>query len=179
MEKKKLEWKKLKESKIRAGHHRILVNKTFRLPDGRVAEYEILKRLGIVCIFALTPKNRVILVRQYRPGAEMVLDEMPGGNMDEGETPMRAAKRELLEETGYTGKIKLVGWSFDDDAYAETRRYHLIATNCKKVAEPKPDKNEFLEVVEVSLGEFRKHLKSRKLTDVKVGYLCLDFLNLL
>lgn len=179
MKREKLEWKKLKESKMRVGHHRILVNKTFRLPDGRIAKYEIIKRLEIVCILALTPKNKVVLVRQYRPGAEMVLNEMPGGNMDKGETPIKAAKRELLEETGYTGKIKLVGWSMDDDAYAETRRYHLVATDCKKVAEPNPDTNEFLKVVEIPLTRFREQLRSGMLTDVKVGYLCLDFMNLL
>jgi hypothetical protein len=55
----------------------------------------------------------------------------------------------------------------------------MVATECEKVAEQKLDKTEFAEVVLMSLNEFRKLLRSGKMTDIEVGYLGLDFLGLL
>ena len=55
----------------------------------------------------------------------------------------------------------------------------MVATNCEKVAEPQNDENEPVEVVLLSINEFRELLRSGKMTDVEVGYLGLDYLQLL
>jgi ADP-ribose pyrophosphatase len=55
-----------------------------------------------VNILALTPDDRVVLLRQYRVGIDAVCLEIPGGMIDAGEAPLAAAQRELVEETGYT-----------------------------------------------------------------------------
>ncbi len=54
-----------------------------------------------------------------------------------------------------------------------------MAKNCKKVKEPKREFDEFMEIVEMSLEEFREHLRSGQLSDVELGYLALDHLKLL
>jgi ADP-ribose pyrophosphatase len=172
-----LKWKKIKERKVKVGYRTIVIS-TFRLPDGKIKDFHLIRFGKSVCTLALTPDKKVILVRQFRPGPQRIVSEIPGGGLEKGESAKTAAKRELLEETGYTGDFKLVGKSLDD-AYSTKIRYHFVALNCKKVKEPKYDKSEFGEVIKITLKDFRKHLRSGMLTDLETGYLCLDFLGLL
>lgn len=170
-------WEKIKEEPFRAGFRKLL-KRTFKLPNGKMADFDIKKEGPAVCILALTVDNKVILEEQFRPGPEKVILEMPGGVIEEGEEPIEAARRELLEETGYTGDLKIIGKSFDC-AYSTMIRYTVVAQNCKKVQEQKLDDLEFIKVIEISLEDFRKHLRTGELTDVECGYLALDFLKLL
>ena len=56
------------------------------------------------------------------------------------------------------------------------QKYSYIATDCHKIQEQQLDDSEFIEVIEMSLLDFRKHLRSGELTDVECGYLCLEYL---
>ena len=171
-------WQKLSEEPQRFGR-RALLRRWFMLPDGQQAEYVVMDEPRVVTILALTSENRVVLVRQYRPGPEQILLEMPGGAVEEDEEPLAAAARELLEETGYVGDLALAGESLHC-AYSTRRRFAFAARNCRKVAEPNPDATEFVEVVELPLAaEFRAHLFCGNLTDMAAGYQCMDFLHLL
>ena len=118
------------------------------------------------------------MVKQFRPGPEEVLDELPGGFVDPNEDPQGTARREFIEETGYDGDFEFVGTCIDD-AYSTMLRYLYVAKNCKKIGEPQNTATEQTEVVLLSLEEFRKRLRAGKLTDVEMGYLGLDHLNLL
>ena len=59
------------------------------------------KATDFVVIVAVTRQDQILLVRQFRPAAAAVTLELPAGHVDPGETPEQAARRELLEETGY------------------------------------------------------------------------------
>lgn len=170
-------WEVISETSVRVGF-RTMLRRSFRLPDGREDEYTLKKEGNPVCILAVTEDNAVVLVRQFRPGPMMVLDELPGGGMEPGENPEEAAERELLEETGYAGQVSFIGTSLMC-GYSTGLRYNFVATGCRRVTNPKPDQNEFLEVVTIPLEQFRTHLRSGELTDVTTGYLGLDFLGLL
>lgn len=148
----------------------------FKLPDGTESDFYIKKEGPAVATVAITKDQKVILVKQYRPGPEETLLELPGGYVDPNEKPEKAAGRELLEETGYRGKLQFVTTCFDD-AYSTRRRYCFVATECQKVGEPRKEEQGFVELL--SLKDFRKLLRSGKMTDVEVGYLGLDFLKLL
>src|ERR1700704_6222662 len=86
-----------------------VVTRTYDLPDGTTTDWDILELGDAAAVLAITRGGEVVLVRPFRPGPDRVLDELPGGLIDPGESPLEAAARELLEETGYRGAIEIVG----------------------------------------------------------------------
>ncbi|MFH1089688.1 MAG: NUDIX hydrolase [Candidatus Uhrbacteria bacterium] len=167
-------WKKDDEKLIRDGFRKILL-KSFTLPNGQKKDFEIKKESNVASVLAITKENKIILTKQFRPGPEKIFFELPGGVIDTNESPEAAINRELLEETGYGGSIKFLA-TIPRCAYSTGWRYAFVATDCEKVAEQELDETEFIEVSEMSLEDFRNHLRSGQLSDVHVGYLGLDYL---
>jgi len=172
-----IEWKKVDEHLIRDGYRKI-IEKTFIFPNGKEKTFEIKKEGVSGAVLALTENNEVILAKQYRPGPEKILYEIPGGGVSPGEDPEAAIKRELLEETGYSGNFTFVS-SFVPGAYTTGVKYCFVATRCHKIKEPEPDESEFIEVILIPLADFKKHLKTGLLSDIHIAYLGLDHLGLL
>jgi ADP-ribose diphosphatase len=170
-------WEKMGEEVIRRGY-RALIKRAFRLPNGTVADFEIKREEPTVCVVAVTGEGGVILARQFRPGPEAVLLELPGGAVEDGETPLEAIQRELLEETGYAGELHYLGQSYHC-AYSTRVSHGFVATACRKVAEPNLDEREDIEVVELSLEAFRAHVRGGQMTDVGIAYQALDYLGAL
>jgi ADP-ribose pyrophosphatase len=171
------DWIKLTEAPLKTGSRRVL-RRLYRLPDGREDTYDIKHEGRAVCILALTGANQVVMTRQFRPGPEKVLLELPGGGAEPGEAPEAAARRELLEETGYAGELQFIGPSLDC-AYSTLVRYNHVATGCRPVQPPSPAAGEFIAVFEMPLADFRQHLRGGQLTDMETGYMGLDYLGLL
>lgn len=159
-------------------HGRGLESVIFDCGNGKKREYIIKKDQNPVCILALTCDHRVIIARQYRFGPQKVLMELPGGRIDTGETPEQAAARELREETGYAGTMTLITRAYED-GYSPMYRYCFVATDCTCVGEQELDSMEDIDVVLLSLDDFRALLRSGELTDIEVGYLGLDYLGFL
>jgi ADP-ribose pyrophosphatase len=170
-------WTKLWERPLYEGYRPIL-GRTYRLPDGHEREFEIKLEAATAVVVALTENDHVVLVREFRPGLEAELLELPGGVVDDGETPAEAARRELLEETGYAGNLVEAGAMFDC-AYSTRVRHVFSARAARRVQDPRPEPGEAPEVELVSLTRFREHLRAGRLTDVGPGYLALDRLGLL
>jgi ADP-ribose pyrophosphatase len=168
-------WRKLGETVVYDRFRRI-VSRSFALPDGTSAEFEVIELSDSAAVLALTPQHDVVLVREFRPGPEAVLLELPGGVVEPGEAPIDAARGELLEETGYTGDLVEVGTVLKD-AYATNTKHVFAATGCRKVTEP--EEPQLTEPVLMPLAEFRSHLQSGRLTDADAAYLALDHLALL
>jgi ADP-ribose pyrophosphatase len=172
------EWEELNRTIAFKKYSRQIEFVDFRLPDGSVAEFIIDARRPAACIVGLTPENNVILVKQYRPGPKAILSELPGGFVDPHEDHAATARREFLEETGYDGEFEFAGTCLDD-AYSTMERYCYVAKNCKKVGEPQITSTERPEVVLVSLEAFRNCLRAGRMTNIDMGYMGLDYLNLL
>jgi ADP-ribose pyrophosphatase len=168
-------WRKLGEETVYRGYRHVL-RRRFQVAKGHEADFDVLLNPATVAVLALTDRDEVVLARQFRPGPEHVLDELPGGIVDDGEQPIEAARRELLEETGYAGELRAAGshWA---GAYSTHQRHAFAATGCRRVADPAP--GEPVEVVLLPLPDFRRHLRRGRLTDVGAAYLALDLLNLL
>jgi 8-oxo-dGTP pyrophosphatase MutT (NUDIX family) len=97
------------------------------LPGGkRLSPYYVLEDKDWVQIFALAADARVLTVKQFRYAANAVCTELPGGIVDDGETPLAAARRELLEETGFAAaKWTNVATVFANPA-RQTNRLHVF-----------------------------------------------------
>lgn len=173
-------WELLGQTEHRgpAGYLRIL-ERRFRLPGGQETRWDILDSGDTVAVVAITQDDRVVLARQFRPGPMAILDELPGGFVDPGESPAAAAARELLEETGYAGEVRVVAQTWLSGA-ATVRRFAAVATGCRRVAAPSAaSAEEDCVPVTVTLAEFREHLRAGRLCDVELAYLGLDALGLL
>ena len=98
-------WQKIKEE-VKSKGWRDMLLRTFRLPNGKEAAFDIVRNGDYVTIAAFTKEKEAILVKQFRPGPEMDLISFPEGYIDPQELPEYAARRELQEEAGYrAGKI--------------------------------------------------------------------------
>lgn len=147
-------WKKLRETHTKVGY-RTIVNKFFEMPDGKEAEFNIIDSSGAAGVIALTKDNHVIIAKQYRPGPERVMDELPGGAIDPGESPLAAAKRELLEETGYTPGEMIHLATIARDAYMNGLWHYYLALDCEESSDERHnDEYEFIEIVKLPLKQF-------------------------
>ena len=115
----RLEFNKVSSTLIYDGYRKIL-EKKFTDQDGVQHGFEIIHTSHkIVLVVAFDMGQNLILIKQYRQGPEEILIEIPAGKVEEGEASIEGAKRELLEETGYTTEnISLVG-SFYSGAYSD------------------------------------------------------------
>ena len=171
-------WRELSRKLVFQKFSRKIEKVIYELPDGSSSDFYIKKEGPAVCVLALTSNKQIVLVKQFRPGPQKILAELPGGYVNNNEKPEETAERELLEETGYKGKIQAIGTCLDD-AYSTMLRYCFIATECQRVSGPKLDKNEYVQITLLSVPDFIKLLRAGETTDAEVGYRALDFLKLL
>ncbi len=122
--------------------------------DGREHNFEILEAPDWVNVLAVTESGCLVLIRQYRHGTGEVTCEIPGGTLDEGETPLEAARRELAEETGYQAEHwEQVGVVEPNPAFQTNRAYTFLALGARRAGEQHLDANEQIEVFEHPMGE--------------------------
>ena len=139
-------WKKL--SSTIHSDHRIFKVRHDRVVNPRTnAELEmtVLENPEWVNIVALTPDDELVMVEQYRQGSETVELEIPGGLVDDGESPLESGLRELLEETGYVGEnARIIGHLFANPAIMNNQVHTALIEDCIKNHEPKWDAGEDL-----------------------------------
>jgi 8-oxo-dGTP pyrophosphatase MutT (NUDIX family) len=149
------------------------------LPDGTIVpNYYVRESRGFVAIAALTPDDRVVLVRQYRYGADSLHLEIPAGMLLDAEEPRDCALRELAEETGYeVERCELVAAYLPEPVRSTARAYVYIGWSARRVREPSPDVTEHLEVELVPLKSLRAMIADGRIdtgASIAAGYLVLD-----
>lgn len=136
---------------------------------GTEHDFYIIESRDWINIIPITTDHRVVMVRQYRHGSREVTLEIPGGLVDPGDTPEKAASRELLEETGYQAKdwIK-IGVVNPNPAIFNNRCYTFMARNIEKVRDPMPDQTEDIEVVLIPLSDIPELIRKGEIDHAMV-----------
>ncbi len=148
---------------------------TVQLPSGKiVADYFVWESPDIATAVPVTKEGKFVLVRQYRHGTGKVMLQFPAGGINKNEEPIEAAKREMLEETGYTSDrisplsvvsvypTKLTGLS-----------YLFFAQNAHYIGGELNNENEATEVVLVTLDELEKMVTNNQLQVADTLVACL------
>lgn len=121
----------------------------------------ILRAPEWINVIALTHENEIVLVEQYRAGIHETTLEIPGGMVDEDESPLHSAKRELLEETGYSSSDwQYLGKTSSNPAILSNYTHLYVAKNCKKVNQQQPDGSEDIEFHTMPLSDFLEFVKN-------------------
>ncbi|MBC7899080.1 MAG: NUDIX hydrolase [Saprospiraceae bacterium] len=125
--------------------------------DGKQSTFFVIDSTNWVNIIALTKNSEVVVIEQFRHGTEQIITEIPGGMVDEGEEPSTTAKRELLEETGFTCDDWVVlGSSQPNPAIQNNTIFHYLARGCEKTADTSFDHHESIVSRLVPLAEVEK-----------------------
>ena len=117
---------------------------------GAHKRFSLIEAVDWVNVIALTPERKVVLIRQFRVGSASTCLEIPGGMVDAGEEPARAAARELAEETGYTStRWERLGDASPNPAIMTNRLHSWLA---RDAVQTQPQRLEGSEVIDVELA---------------------------
>ena len=120
--------------------------------DGTKNTYEMIKRVGSTSIIAVVG-DKIILQEQEQPRLGQFLS-FPGGRLEKDEEATTGAKRELLEETGYTSNDLVLWKKYNSIPNMDWDDYYFIARNCQKIQEPKLDNGEKIKNSLISFADF-------------------------
>ena len=133
----------------------------YQLPrNHREAPFYIMESNDWVNVIPVTEDGKILLIRQFRFGIEEVTLEIPGGIVDSGYTPPEAARKELLEETGYSSDHwEYLGVVHPNPAFLNNRCHSFLAWNAIKIAEISPEESEEFEVLQVPMVEIKNLIR--------------------
>jgi ADP-ribose pyrophosphatase len=136
-------------------------------PDGGEIRRFIVRHKGSAVVMPVDGMGRILLVRQFRLPAERFLWELPAGRIDEGETPLQAARRELEEETGYRARNwkKLISF-YASPGYVDEKMTIFVASVLSQ-GEAKPADDERIHYRWFNWSELETMIRSGKLPDAK------------
>lgn len=159
--------KTLEVEKIYDGKILELTREKALLENGETAYREVVHHSGGVCVAALTDKNEVLMVRQFRYPFKEVLLEVPAGKREKDEEPIECGIRELKEECGAQAKEFIpLGRLYPTVAY-DTEIIYMFLARGLSFGEQKLDEDEFLEVEKIPLDEACEMVMRDEIPDSK------------
>lgn len=159
--------KRLARKKIYSGYSYDVVVDRVMWPNGRTYSRDLIVHGGISVIVPFLDKDHLILLRQYRYGAQDILWEIPAGTIGKEESPLACAKREIAEETGYrASRWKKIASFFASPGF-NTEEIHAFEAHGLSEGKLSLEEDEVLETRIVSLKETVRLIKSRQIRDAK------------
>jgi ADP-ribose pyrophosphatase len=144
-----------------------LVDRDLVLPNGRNTTFSVVEHPGAVAIVPVFDDGDVVLLKQFRPSIGEELFEIPAGTLEEGESPLATAKREIVEETGFRARR----WEKIAEFYTApgfcTELMHVFVARGLSPASAEGDADEILRPVRMSLGKALEMIRGRKVRDAK------------
>ena len=135
--------------------------------DGTKKIFEKLKRPDTVMVIPITEDGKIILTKEEQPGKQSFIGTA-GGRVDDGENVLDAAKRELLEETGYEAKEWVLFDAVQPVSKIEWAVYIFFAKGCKKIMEQNLDGTEKIETIYVDFDEFVQQVLQKDFSDLEL-----------
>jgi ADP-ribose diphosphatase len=146
----KSEWMTVYEDQVYKRNH----------ATSKVGMYNRIDVCDTAIVIPLFKDGSLLMVENYRHGVGTNLLELPGGFIDEDEVPLGAAKRELIEETGYTcNKVKVVNWFYTWPGRTGQKNFVVVANGLKKHFRKNRDEPELIKVLRVSRNKVMQELK--------------------
>ncbi len=121
--------------------------------NGSVKTFEKLKRPDSVFILPVTQDKKIIILDEKQPRKKPILT-LPAGRIEENEPPLKAAQRELLEETGYKAKKWQLFEAFHPVSKIDWAIYVFVAKNCEQIQDPTPDEGEKISIKILNFDKF-------------------------
>ncbi|MCG7657567.1 NUDIX hydrolase [Wielerella bovis] len=139
-----------------------------RLPNGNEHTRIVVRHPGAACVLAVTPDDKVVLVRQWRHAAGRAMLEIPAGKLDDGEDPAVCALRELGEETPYTAeRVEKIIQFYSAPGFCDEILYLYRAINVTATSTLQPDQDEFVETELLTRDEVRTAIQTNEICDGK------------
>ena len=136
-------------------------------PSGVRATREVITHPGSVVVLPVLPDGRILLIRQYRYATRQYLWELVAGRIDSGETPRKAAARELIEETGFRAKrFRIFLDVFPTPGFLEERMFLLVAEGLT-AGQAEPEEDEKIISRAYNPRELEQMIRRGKLRDAK------------
>lgn len=153
-----------------------------RLPTGQEIDYYVNVYGDWVNALVLTQNHQVVLLQQYRHGAEQILREIPGGMVDPGEDPVDAVRREVREETGYASDAPpiLLGKFYPNPATSTNMVHCFLIQEAKHVGEQQLDATEDISVAEYPFEQVASMIRQGELPHLfttATYFLAKDWIN--
>jgi ADP-ribose pyrophosphatase len=140
---------------------------TVTLPNGITIDLEMVRHPGAAAIVPLKEEGTVVLIKQFRHAAGGFIYEIPAGKLHPGEDPKACAARELEEEIGYrAGRLELLSSIFTAPGFTD-EVIHIYEATAMTKGRQHLDRDEVLEVVEVSLEEAIGMIAAGTIRDAK------------
>ena len=152
---------------IAGGQFYRVMSQKFKLPNGTIITREFLDKKPAAAVVPITTDGKVVCVIQPASLTEEgSLIEIPAGYAENDEISASTAMRELVEETGYVPKeLKLLGKHYQDPGGIKPPVNVFVAFGCEKKQEQNLDKDEFVEVIEVSKDVIKKLMDANMILD--------------
>jgi len=152
---------------IRRGRVFDITVENVTLANGFTVDLEVIRHPGAAAIVPMMDDGRVVMLKQYRHAAGQHMWEIPAGTLNGREAPLKCARRELMEETGFTaGTWQTLGAVVPVPGYADERIHLFLAGNLTP-AEQALDQDEIIEVHILPLDEVVAMITTGEIEDAK------------
>ncbi len=162
--------KKISEEVVFKGNLLKVILRKVIVNDNRETYREIVYHPGAVGIIPLTKENKLILVKQYRSPFEDYLIEIPAGKLKENENPLECAKRELLEETGFSGEMEKIGIYSTSPGFSNELIYIFLCKNAEYETDRYKKIGEIENLIFLNIDEANKLLLTGEIKDLKTAF---------
>ncbi|MFH1656243.1 MAG: NUDIX hydrolase [Candidatus Nealsonbacteria bacterium] len=173
---KKSPWQRLSRKRIYTSRFLEVFKDRVKVPKQKlIAEYFLTKKEDVVVIVATTMENKIIMLKEYKYAANKFLNVLPAGHIKKKENPTEAAKRELLEETGYTSNDFTYLGSLYEYPTQDLHQVKVVrAKNAFKIAKVQHEPTENISVLVKPISAIKKEILKCKLqTCSSLGALAL------